>query len=162
MQLVSGSIRDNIALADPAATDEMIIRAAKLANAHDFVMNLPDGYATEVGEGGGRFSGGERKRIAIAQVLLRDPPILLLDEPTADLDSLAEQAFLQNLRSLATDHTVIMVTHSPPVLIQCNGILVLEKGLLVAGGSAAQILPKLGLNIGSAAKEGTGHDTKNA
>ena len=162
VQLVSGSIRDNIALADPAATDEMIIRAAKLANAHDFVMNLPDGYATEVGEGGGRFSGGERKRIAIAQVLLRDPPILLLDEPTADLDSLAEQAFLQSLRSLATDHTVIMVTHSPPVLIQCNGILVLEKGQLVAGGPAAQILPKLGLNMSSAAKEGMGHDTKNA
>lgn len=162
VQLISGSVRDNIALADPEATDEMIIRAAKLAHAHDFVMNLPDGYATEVGEGGGRFSGGERKRIAIAQVLLRDPPILLLDEPTADLDSLAEQAFLQNLRSLAADHTIIMVTHSPPVLIQCNGILVLEKGQLVAGGPAAQILPKLGLNLSSSAKEGTGHDTKNA
>jgi ATP-binding cassette subfamily C protein LapB len=159
VQLVSGSIRDNIALADPAATDEMIIRAAKLANAHDFVMNLPDGYATEVGEGGGRFSGGERKRIAIAQVLLRDPPILLLDEPTADLDSLAEQAFMQNLRSLAADHTVIMVTHSPPVLIQCNGILVLEKGKLVAGGPAAQVLPKLGLNVNAVAKEGGEHVT---
>ncbi len=158
VQLISGSVRDNIALADPDATDEMIIRAAKLAGAHDFVTNLPDGYATEVGEGGGRFSGGERKRIAIAQVLLRDPPILLLDEPTADLDSQAEQAFLQHLRQLAVDHTVVVVTHSPPVLLQCNGVLVLERGKLVLGGPAGSVLPKLGLNPGVTRPEGGTHE----
>jgi ATP-binding cassette subfamily C protein LapB len=144
VQLISGSVRDNIALADPDIDDARIITAAQRACAHDFVINLPDGYATEVGEGGSRFSGGERKRIAIAQVLLRDPPILLLDEPTADLDRDAEQAFVATLRALAADHTVLVVTHSLAVLSQCNGILVLDKGQLKAAGPARQILPSLG------------------
>jgi ATP-binding cassette subfamily C protein LapB len=144
VQLISGTVRDNITLADPDINDELIITAAQRACAHDFVINLPDGYATEVGEGGNRFSGGERKRIAIAQVLLRDPPILLLDEPTADLDRQAEQAFLVTLRELAIDHTVVVVTHSMAVLAQCNGILVLEKGKIKAAGPARQILPSLG------------------
>lgn len=144
VQLISGSVRDNIALAEPDIDDEHVIAAAQRACAHGFVINLPDGYATEVGEGGSRFSGGERKRIAIAQVLLRDPPMLLLDEPTADLDREAEQAFIATLRALATDHTVLVVTHSLAVLSQCNGILVLEKGQLKTAGPARQILSGLG------------------
>jgi ATP-binding cassette subfamily C protein LapB len=144
VQLISGTVRENITLAEPGISDELVIAAAKRACAHDFVLNLPDGYATEVGEGGSRFSGGERKRIAIAQVLLRDPPVLLMDEPTADLDRQAEQAFLVTLRELARDHTVIVVTHSMAVLSQCNGILVLEQGQLKAAGPARQILPSLG------------------
>lgn len=144
VQLISGTVRENITLAEPGIGDELVIAAAQRACAHDFVLNLPDGYATEVGEGGSRFSGGERKRIAIAQVLLRDPPVLLMDEPTADLDHQAEQAFLVTLRELAKDHTVIVVTHSMAVLSQCNGILVLDKGQLKAAGPARQILPSLG------------------
>ena len=157
VQLISGSIRDNIALSDPAVSDDAIVAAAQLACAHEFIIDLPDGYATEVGESGGRFSGGERKRIAIAQVLLRDPPILLLDEPTADLDQRAEQAFIKALRRLAADHTVVVVTHSPPVLLHCNGILVLDKGRLAAAGPAAQILPKLGLPAPPKAQGETAH-----
>jgi ATP-binding cassette subfamily C protein LapB len=144
VQLISGTVRDNIALAEPDIDDALIVAAAQRACAHGFVIDLPDGYATEVGEGGGRFSGGERKRIAIAQVLLRDPPILLLDEPTADLDRDAELAFIATLRALAADHTVVVVTHSLAVLSQCNGILVLDKGQLKAAGPARQILPRLG------------------
>lgn len=144
VQLISGSVRDNIALAEPGVSDEQILLAARRANAHDFVIDLPDGYATQVGEGGGRFSGGERKRIAIAQVLLRDPPVLLLDEPTADLDREAELAFIATLRELAATRTVIVVTHSLAVLTQCNGILVLEKGRIKVAGPARQILPVLG------------------
>lgn len=144
VQLISGTVRDNITLAAPDISDERIVTAAQRACAHEFVINLPDGYATEVGEGGSRFSGGERKRIAIAQVLLRDPPVLLLDEPTADLDLQAEQAFLVTLKELAKDHTVVVVTHSLPVLSQCNGIVVLDKGQLKAAGPARQILPGLG------------------
>jgi ATP-binding cassette, subfamily C, bacterial LapB len=147
VQLISGTVRDNITLATPDISDELIIMAAQRACAHEFVINLPDGYATEVGEGGGRFSGGERKRIAIAQVLLRDPPILLLDEPTADLDTQAEQAFLVTLKELAKDHTVVVVTHSLAVLSQCNGIVVLDKGLLKAAGPARQILASLGYSV---------------
>lgn len=145
VQLISGTIRENITLAEPGIGDERVIAAARRAAAHDFVLDLPDGYATEVGEGGSRFSGGERKRIAIAQVLLRDPPVLLMDEPTADLDQHAEQALLATLRELAKDHTVIVVTHSVAVLSQCNGILVLDKGQLKAAGPARQILPALGI-----------------
>jgi ATP-binding cassette subfamily C protein LapB len=146
VQLISGSIRDNITLSAPNINDERIIKAAQQACAHHFVLNLPDGYATEVGEGGGRFSGGERKRIALAQVLLRDPPVLLLDEPTADLDHQTEQAFIATLRELAKDHMVVVVTHSREVLAQCNGILVLKKGQIVAAGPARQILPDLGFS----------------
>jgi ATP-binding cassette subfamily C protein LapB len=145
VQLISGSVRDNIALAEPGIGDEQILQAAQRANAHDFVVDLPDGYATQVGEGGSRFSGGERKRIAIAQVLLRDPPVLLLDEPTADLDRAAEQAFIATLRELAKTRTVIVVTHSLAVLTQCNGILVMDKGRIKAAGPAGQILPSLGM-----------------
>ena len=144
VHLISGTVRENITLAEPDISDDLVIAAARRACAHDFVLDLPDGYATEVGEAGSRFSGGERKRIAIAQVLLRDPPVLLMDEPTADLDHQAEQAFLVTLRELAKDHTVIVVTHSMAVLSQCNGILVLDKGQLKAAGPARQILPSLG------------------
>lgn len=144
VHLISGTVRENITLAEPGIGDDLVIAAARRACAHDFVLDLPDGYATEVGEAGSRFSGGERKRIAIAQVLLRDPPVLLMDEPTADLDHQAEQAFLATLRELAKDHTVIVVTHSMAVLSQCNGILVLDKGRLKAAGPARQILPSLG------------------
>jgi ATP-binding cassette subfamily C protein LapB len=153
VQLISGSVRENIALAEPDIGDEQILLAAQRANAHDFVIDLPEGYATQVGEGGGRFSGGERKRIAIAQVLLRDPPVLLLDEPTADLDRNAEQAFIATLRELAATRTVIVVTHSLAVLTQCNGILVLEKGRIKVAGPARQVLPNLGMAVAPAANK---------
>ena len=146
-QLLSASIRDNIALANPDATDEQIIRAAQRACAHQFIIDLPDGYATQVGEGAQRFSAGQTKRIAIAQALLNDPPVLLLDEPTAELDRDSELHLVQTLKELAKDHTVVVVTHSPFMLSHCNGILVMNKGKLVAAGSATDILPKLGMNV---------------
>jgi ATP-binding cassette subfamily C protein LapB len=146
-QLLSTSIRDNIALANPDATDEQIIHAAQRACAHSFVIDLPDGYATQVGEGAQRFSAGQTKRIAIAQALLNDPPVLLLDEPTAELDRDSELQFVNTLKELAKDHTVIVVTHSPFLLSHCNGVMVMNKGKLVAAGPATDILPKLGMNI---------------
>lgn len=148
-QLLSATIRDNICLANPDATDAQIIKAAERACAHDFVIDLPNGYGTHVGEGAQRFSAGQTKRIAIAQALLNDPPVLLLDEPTAELDRDSEVRFVSTLKALAKERTVIVVTHSPYLLSHCNGILVVNKGKLVAGGSAAEILPKLGMNIAS-------------
>ena len=146
-QLLSTSIRDNIALANPQATDEQIILAAERSCAHNFIIDLPDGYATKVGEGAQRFSAGQTKRIAIAQALLNDPPVLLLDEPTAELDRDSELRFVQTLKELAKDHTIIVVTHSPFLLSHCNGIMVMNKGKMVAAGPATDILPKLGMNV---------------
>ena len=148
-QLLSTSIRDNIALANPDASDEQIIRAAERSCAHHFIIDLPDGYATQVGEGAQRFSAGQTKRIAIAQALLNDPPVLLLDEPTAELDRESELRFVQTLKQLAKERTVIVVTHSPFLLSHCNGILVMNKGKLMAAGPATEILPKLGMNVAS-------------
>lgn len=144
VQLLSGTIRDNLALGAESASDEQIVLAAQRALAHDFIVARAQGYGTDVGEQGTALSGGERKRIAIAQSLIHDPPVLLLDEPTSDLDHLTELAFCQTLRFLAKDHTVIVVTHSPALLEVCNGIIVLNKGQMVAAGPASELLPKLG------------------
>jgi ATP-binding cassette subfamily C protein LapB len=147
VQLLSGSVRDNLALGETGVSDAALVQAATLAQAHDFIIARPDGYGSSVGEQGSALSGGERKRIAIAQALIHDAPVLLLDEPTSDLDHASEQAFCQTLRKLAVDHTVIVVTHSPAVLDACNGVLVMDKGRLVAAGPAAEILPKLGMPV---------------
>jgi ATP-binding cassette subfamily C protein LapB len=154
-QLLSQSVRDNIALSNPAASDELIIKAAQRACAHNFVIDLPDGYATHVGEGARRFSAGQTKRIAIAQALLNDPPVLLFDEPTGELDREAEVQFVQTLRELAKDHTVIVVSHSPYLLSHCQGVMVMNSGKLLAAGPAAQLLPKLGINVASSAPVNT-------
>lgn len=145
VQLVSGSVRDNLVLSDETLSDERIIQAALRAGAHRFIIDLPEGYGTPVGEGGARFSGGQRKRLAIAQSLIHDPPILLLDEPTSDLDPETEQLFITTLKDLAKDHTVIVVTHSPALLMACAHIMVMDKGQIVAAGPSHTILPKLGL-----------------
>lgn len=147
VQLLSGTVRDNLALGEAGVADEALVRAARLAQAHDFIVARPAGYDSSVGEQGAGLSGGERKRIAIAQAMIHDAPVLLLDEPTSDLDHATEQAFCQVLRELAKDHTVIMVTHSPVLLEACNGVLVMDKGKLVAAGPAAEMLPRLGMQV---------------
>ncbi len=151
VSLLSVSIRDNIALGRPDATDDEIIRAAQRAQAHDFIVDLPDGYGTQVGPTGRRFSAGQAKRIAIAQALLNDPPVLLLDEPTAELDRESEMRLLQVLKALAVDHTVVVVSHSPLLLSHCQGLMVMDKGKLLAAGPAANLLPKLGIQPAAAA-----------
>jgi len=144
-QLLSISVRDNIALAKPEASDEEIVRAAQLAGAHEFLIDLPDGYGTMIGPEGRGFSVGQTKRIIIAQALLNDPPIVLLDEPTSELDRDAEVKLVMTLRELAKTKTVVVVSHSPFLLAHCQGILVMNKGKLMAGGPADKILPKLGI-----------------
>jgi ATP-binding cassette subfamily C protein LapB len=151
VSLLSVSIRDNIALGRPDATDEEIVRAAQRAQAHEFIVDLPDGYGTQVGPTGRRFSAGQAKRIAIAQALLNDPPVLLLDEPTAELDRESEMRLLQVLKALAVDHTVVVVSHSPLLLSHCQGLMVMDKGKLLAAGPAANLLPKLGIQPAAAA-----------
>lgn len=129
--LFSGTIRDNISFGKPSASEEDIINVAKAANAHDFIMRLPKGYDSEVGEAGSHLSGGERQRIAIARALLKDAPIILLDEPTASIDSLAEKEIQQALDILVKDKTVIVAAHRLSTIQNADRIIVLEEGKIV-------------------------------
>ena len=141
--LFAGNIRDNIARFDPTIDDTRILAAAVTAGVHSFASDMPQGYATEVGEGGQRLSTGQRQRIAIARALVSDPPILLMDEPSGNLDAQAEENLGQQLRHLAHTHTIVIVTHSPHLLPLCDSITVLAKGQIAMAGRSDQILPKL-------------------
>jgi ATP-binding cassette subfamily C protein CydC len=143
--LFNASIRDNLMLARPAATTAEMEEAARLAQIHDFVLTLPKGYDTQVGEQGLRLSGGERQRIALARAFLKDAPILLLDEPTVNLDALSERRVLQALRTLAAERTTIMVTHRLIELDMADEILVLQAGKVVERGKHAELLQAEGI-----------------
>ena len=141
--LFAGTVRDNIASRKPDATDEDIIKAATEAGVHHFIIDLPDGYATEIGEAGSRLSGGQRQRIAIARALIGDPPIVLLDEPSSSLDRHAEFELKKTLKDISETRTVIMVTHSPTLLSVCDFLYALDRGKLALAGPAKEILPRL-------------------
>lgn len=141
--LLSGTIRDNIARRDHADADAEVVRVAQLAGAHEFIIDLPDGYGTNVGEAGSRLSGGQRQRLSIARALFGNPPVVLLDEPTANLDRPAEDQLRTSLLELATDHNVVIVTHSPVLLGACENILVLDRGHVAAAGPGPDILQQL-------------------
>ncbi|TAL01088.1 MAG: ATP-binding cassette domain-containing protein [Rhodospirillaceae bacterium] len=132
--LLNGTIRENICHARPTASDADIIRAATLAQAHKLIVDLPQGYATPVGEGGGRLSGGMRQRVSIARALLGDPPIVIMDEPTSSLDRQAEEDLARTLLDLAKDRPVIVVTHSPVLLQVCSNLIVMEAGKIAIQG----------------------------
>ncbi len=141
--LFAGSIRDNIAMGLPGLSDGDIAAAARAAAAHDLIVDLPDGYATQVGEGGRRLSGGMRQRIALARALAGNRPVILLDEPSSSLDRQAEEALCETLHALARDRTILIVTHSPVLLSRCASALVLERGKVAMGGPAREILPRV-------------------
>lgn len=138
--LFSGTIRENIAYAKTEATQEEIERAARLANAQDFIMGLPMGYDTYVGERGVRLSGGERQRIAIARALLRDPKILIFDEATSSLDTESERLVQEALDRLMTGRTVIVIAHRLSTVQHADKILVLNKGQIVEAGKHEELL----------------------
>ncbi len=141
--LFAGSVRDNIAYRVPGATDEQIIKAATAAGVHHFIIDLPDGYASDIGEAGRRLSGGQRQRIAVARALVGDPVILVLDEPSSSLDRQAETELRTTLADLAKAHTVIMVTHSPVLLTCADDLVALDRGKVALAGPAKEILPRL-------------------
>ena len=143
MMLFSGSIRDNIAFGRPDIPDQEVISAAMAACAHQMIIDLPDGYATDIGEAGSRMSGGQRQRIALARALLGKPPIILLDEPTSSIDPGTEQQLVRNLRALSRHSTVIAVTHSLSVLAAADTIMVLERGKVAMFGPAQGVLERL-------------------
>jgi subfamily B ATP-binding cassette protein MsbA len=143
--LFSGTLRDNIAYANPEATTEQIMDAARAAYAHDFIMQLPKGYRTEVGERGVKLSGGQRQRIAIARALLRDPRILIFDEATSHLDSESERLVRQALERISQDRTVFIIAHRLSSVWRADKIVVIEDGELIQLGSHQDLLASNGV-----------------
>jgi ATP-binding cassette subfamily B protein len=141
--LFNDSVRENIRMGCLSASDEQVEAAAKAAEIHDFILTLPQGYDTSVGDRGGQLSGGQRQRIALARALVRDPAILILDEATSALDPLTEAGILATLERIATERTVIAITHRLNQALRANVIFVLDSGNIIAAGNHADLL-KLG------------------
>ena len=138
------SVADNIALGRPGATRDEIERAARAANAHDFITALPQGYDTVIGERGATLSGGERQRIAIARALLKNAPILILDEPTSALDAETEHAVVEALERLMRGRTTFIVAHRLSTIRSATTIVVLEGGRDRRAGAAPSLLARAG------------------
>ncbi|QXI38574.1 type I secretion system permease/ATPase [Pseudomonas xantholysinigenes] len=138
--LFNRSIRENIALADPGTPLETVMQAARLAGAHDFILELAEGYDTMVGEHGASLSGGQRQRIAIARALIGDPRILIFDEATSALDYESERIIQQNMRSICQGRTVIIIAHRLSAVRDANRIVVVDRGQIVEQGSHAELL----------------------
>jgi ATP-binding cassette subfamily B protein len=136
--LFSTTIAENILYANPAASEEEIVSAARLANAHDFVMGLPDGYQTEVGERGMRLSGGERQRISLARAFLKNAPVLILDEPTSSVDVNTEAAIIEAMERLMRGRTTFMIAHRLSTLEGCDIRLQVNEGRIAASASGAR------------------------
>lgn len=142
--LFSESVRLNILLGKPDATEEEIIQAAKAANAHEFIMNLPEGYDTKVGERGVKLSGGQKQRIAIARVFLKNPPILILDEATSALDLESEHLIQEALEKLAKDRTTFIVAHRLSTITHADRIVLIEHGEIVEIRPHEELMEKQG------------------
>ena len=143
--LFAGSIYDNLLYAKADATREEIINAAKIAGAHEFIIKLPDGYNTIIGEKGHTLSGGERQRVAIARALLRNPKILILDEATASLDTEIEKQIQDSLQMLTSDRTTIAIAHRLSTLRNATRIVVLDQKGVAEVGSHEELLKQKGI-----------------
>ncbi|WP_411850359.1 type I secretion system permease/ATPase [Stenotrophomonas sp. LGBM10] len=142
--LFNRSIRENIALADPGMPLDRVIRAATLAGAHDFILQLPEGYDTLVGDNGTGLSGGQRQRIAIARALVTNPRILIFDEATSALDYESEHAVMQNMRAICQGRTVLIIAHRLSTVRHANRIVVVEKGRIVESGRHEDLVDRPG------------------
>ncbi|KAB2328521.1 ABC transporter ATP-binding protein [Cytobacillus depressus] len=142
--LFSESVKSNILLGKPDATNEEVIEAAKAANAHEFIMNLPNGYDTKVGERGVKLSGGQKQRVAIARIFLKNPPILILDEATSALDLESEHLIQEALEYLAKDRTTFIVAHRLSTITHANRIILIEHGEISEIGSHEELMKKQG------------------
>ena len=138
--LFSASIAENIAYARPGASESDLVAAAQAANAHEFIVRLPQAYDTQVGERGIQLSGGQRQRIAIARAFLKDSPVLILDEPTSAVDDEAEAVIVEAIRRLMRERTVILITHRSSLLENCTSLVVLENGRLVSDTTNAPVV----------------------
>jgi ATP-binding cassette subfamily B protein len=143
--LFYGTVAENITYGTFDATREEIVEAAKMAEAHDFISNLPEGYDTEVGERGVKLSGGQRQRISIARAILKDPEILVLDEATSDVDTETEMLIQRSLDDLTEDRTTFAIAHRLSTIKDADTIVVLEGGRIVERGTHDELLGEDGL-----------------
>lgn len=143
--LFAGTIMQNILYSKPNATAEDVIKACKVANAHDFIMKFPDGYDTKIGQYGQTLSGGEKQRIAIARAIIHNPRILILDEATSSLDTETELSIQEALRRLVKNRTTFAIAHRLSTLKNANRLLVLEHGKLVELGTHNELIEKKGI-----------------
>ncbi|WP_347103091.1 ABC transporter ATP-binding protein [Streptococcus anginosus] len=143
--LFEDTIANNICFGKPEASQEEVIEAAKKAACHDFILSLPDGYDTKIGEGGASLSGGERQRISIARAIIKDAPIIILDEATANVDPENEEALMQAIQALTRDKTIIMIAHRLKTVEHADQILVLNQGRIVEQGKHQDLLAKQGI-----------------
>src|SRR6185436_20133351 len=143
--LFNDSIEYNIGYGKPGASHDEIVAAARLAQIHDFIAGLPEGYATPVGERGLKLSGGEKQRVAIARAILKAPRILIFDEATSALDSRSEKAIQAELRAIARNHTTLTIAHRLSTIVDADEILVLESGRIVERGTHGALLAQAGV-----------------
>jgi ATP-binding cassette subfamily B protein len=143
--LFHGSVRENIAYGNPHVSLEEVIEAAKIAEAHDFIVQLPQGYDTIVGERGQKLSGGQRQRLAIARAILKNPPILILDEATSAVDNETEAAIQKSLEKITQNRTTIAIAHRLSTIRNADCIYVMEYGKLVEWGTHEELLTKQGI-----------------
>ena len=143
--LFNRSVRDNIALSNPGISMEAIIQASQLAGAHEFILELAEGYDTPVGERGSTLSGGQRQRIAIARALLTKPRILIFDEATSALDYESERIIQDNMQQICRNRTVFIIAHRLSAVRRCDRIIVIEKGEIIEQGSHRELLKNNGM-----------------
>jgi ABC-type multidrug transport system fused ATPase/permease subunit len=143
--LFNGTILDNLRLGRAGATDQEVEAAARQANAHDFIVALPDGYQTQIGERGVQLSGGQRQRLAIARALLKDAPVLILDEATSHLDAVNEQQVRRALDRLMQGRTTLVIAHRLSTIRNADAIVVLDGGRVVEQGTHDELVAKGGL-----------------
>ncbi|MFZ9944034.1 MAG: ABC transporter ATP-binding protein, partial [Bacteroidia bacterium] len=143
--LFNDSIANNIAFGAKNVTQDQIVEAAKIANAHDFITLMPDGYATNIGDRGGKLSGGQRQRISIARAVLKNPPILILDEATSALDTESERLVQEALTKLMANRTTLVIAHRLSTIQHADEIIVLNKGVIEERGTHDQLLEQRGL-----------------
>jgi len=142
--LFNRTVRENIALIDPSLPMEKVVAAAKISGAHEFIVELPEGYDSVVGEKGANLSGGQRQRLAIARAIVNNPRILIMDEATSALDYESEEIIQRNMAAICRNRTVIVIAHRLSAIKHCSRILVMEKGIIVEDGSHAELMSENG------------------